>query len=153
MHVRPLRGTDELELVAERMRATLVEVLGQQRAVDLYSMDWLRNRSRELRDEGAIFVAVDGAVVGHTIVRMEPDALGLFSTTWVQPEHRRKGVAEALLDRGERWLLDNGARLLATNTSATNSPLIALYERRGYAIAFRDGDMVQLRRDPRSAAD
>lgn len=148
MRVRALAGDDEVELVAQRMRATLVEVVGA-RGGDLYDMPWLRDRVRQHLDPGfgAVWVADQGhdRVVGHSIVRDE-GATGLVSTTWVHPEHRRRGVADRLLDHGERWLMARGATTLATNTAHDNTPLIRLFARRGYAITTRADEMVQLTR-------
>ncbi|MBZ0117118.1 MAG: GNAT family N-acetyltransferase [Sandaracinaceae bacterium] len=148
----------EIALVAERMRATLVEVLGQERAVAMYSMDWLEDRVRQhvdpARSIGAVFVACtepassDSAIAGHCIVRVEHDEAGapygLFSTTYVVPEHRRGGVATALLCRGERWMRERALPLAATATSQANAKLIGLYEKHGYTIVLRAGEMLRL---------
>ena len=104
--IRPISRDDdaEIRLVAERMRKTLIEVLGPDVGTNMYSMDWLERRVRFHLDpsacRGEVFVAEDteGHVVGHCIVRVETDdagPLGLFSTTWVEPEARRA-------DRGAR---------------------------------------------------
>lgn len=154
LRVRPLDAESEaeLDLVAERMRATLEEVLGEERGRAMYTLDWLRDRVRfhldPARSTGAVFVAEDGAIVGHTIVRVEQDEdgsrFGLFSTTYVAPTHRRAGVAKGLLARGEAWMREHGMRRAATDTSATNEKLISLYEQHGYAIVLRAGEMVRL---------
>src|SRR5438034_4585227 len=83
----------EINLVAQRMRDTLIEVEGPDVGAALYSMDWLRERVRwHLNLQTAlakVFLAVqdDGKVIGHTIVRKEVDPqgspYGLFSTTYV----------------------------------------------------------------------
>lgn len=144
VRVRPVQGPDELALVAARMRLTLLEVVGD----DLYTPAWLLARAQHHVDHGAVFVAVhQGAVIGHTIVRVDAGR-GLFSTTYVVPEARRMGAADALLDAGERWLTARDVPELTTWTSATNTPLIRLYERRGYAVVERapEPGMVRLAR-------
>ncbi len=152
MRIEPLDPTDRdaVALVATRMRATLQEVLGPDRGAAMYTLDWLEDRVRQHlgRDDRAVLLAVDDAVVGHTIVRMEPDALGLVSTTRVHPDRRRHGVAAALLEAGSAFLVGQGARTLATWTDADNTPLIALYERAGFAVDRRDEEhsMVRLAR-------
>lgn len=154
-----------IDLIAARMRATLIEVLGEARGSAMYSLDWLRARAAHHLNtdacQGAIFLAdpdnegVHGAVrcAGHTIVRIERDEdggppCGLFSTTYVAPEARRDGIANALLDAGEAWLIARGAPRLATHTSDTNTPLIRLYQRRGYRIVLRapEARMIRLER-------
>jgi len=141
--VRPVDpGVDaELNFVADRMRQTLVEVEGEVGRT-LYTMDWLRDRVafhlEPTRSTGAVFVAVrgDGELAGHTIVRVEHHAdgrrYGLFSTTWVDPPARRRGVANRLMEQGETWMRGYSLPEAATWTSATNHNLIALYAKRGY---------------------
>jgi GNAT superfamily N-acetyltransferase len=147
MFIRPLASPAELDWVASRMRATLVEVLGAERGGLMYTLDWLRARAQQHVDQGCVFLAHEGSrLLGHTIVRMETRDLGLFSTTWVEPHARRQGAAAVLLDHGERWLLAQGATTLATNTSGSNTPLVHLFERRGYRITTRTKEMVQLTR-------
>ena len=155
--IRPLDPgrPGELELVAERMRETLVEVLGEERGAVMYTTAWLRERVRMHLDAavGAVWVAeLDGAVVGHTIVRVETDdagaSFGLFSTTYVVPEARRRGLAQALLDEGEAWMRAMGLPVAATHTDEGNTPLIELYRRRGYRIVLRapESGMIRLAR-------
>ncbi|MCA9596706.1 MAG: GNAT family N-acetyltransferase [Myxococcales bacterium] len=142
--IRPISRDDdaEIRLVAERMRKTLIEVLGPDVGTNMYSMDWLERRVRFHLDpsacRGEVFVAEDteGHVVGHCIVRVETDdagPLGLFSTTWVEPEARRGGVASALLDSGEAFLRAEGLTRFATDTSAANVALQRLFEGRGFS--------------------
>jgi GNAT superfamily N-acetyltransferase len=147
-------SAQEIELVARRMRETLVEVLGEERGVALYTMEWLRERVRWHLDPAAstaaVFVSEDptGHVTGHTIVRIErePDGteLGLFSTTFVEPAARRLGIATMLLLRGEEWIREQGMTISATCTSATNTRLIALYVAHGYRIDVEEGEMIRL---------
>jgi GNAT superfamily N-acetyltransferase len=150
MQLRPisLADTAAIDLVAERMRATLIEVEGEARGGTMYSMDWLRDRVRWHLDGRAaeVVVAEDaaGEIVGHTIYRIESDdaalgaaPLGLISTTYVAPAARRHGVAQRLLAHAEDWLRERQVLLSCTWTSETNRPLIALYARNGYIEAER----------------
>ncbi len=148
--IRPLdRSSDaELELVATRMRATLQEVLDDERGEAMYSLDWLRERVRFHLEPGReVFVLeLDGAIVGHTIVREEPEGIGLFSTTWVAPEVRRQGLATGLLEAGEGWMRQRGLRAAQTCTATDNSGLRRLYEGRGYGVVEEADQMVKLER-------
>lgn len=145
LHALTLADTSAIDLVARRMRATLVEVEGEDAGGGMYSMDWLRERVRWHLDGRAaeVVIAVDaaGEILGHTIYRVESDAagrpLGLISTTYVVPEARRLGVAQQLLSRAEAWFRERGLPASCTWTSATNIPLIALYARNGYTEAER----------------
>ena len=155
MRIRPIDGDAEVELVASRMRETLVEVLGDERGSSLYTMDWLRARVRWHLDPnactGAVLVAESPCgthVLGHTIVRVEQDesgaSFGLFSTTFVAPASRRRSIASKLLASGESWMCERALAKAATYTASTNQKLIALYEKHGYRIDERRGGMVRL---------
>jgi len=143
-HIRAINplSVAEIDLVAERMRATLVEVEGEETGTDLYSMDWLRERVRWHLDSAQVAALVllaennTGVILGHTIVRREFEQdgreYGLISTTYVMPESRRLGVAEALLRASEEWMRNLGLGNSATWTSSTNLKLIRMYEKHGY---------------------
>ena len=156
MLLRPisLADTVAIDLVAERMRATLIEVEGEDAGGAMYSMDWQRDRVRWHLDGRAAEVVVaedaNGNIVGHTIYRVESNAktdtpsdasatapFGLISTTYVLPEARRLGVAQRLLTHAEAWFRERRVPLSCTWTSETNTPLIALYARNGYVEAER----------------
>jgi GNAT superfamily N-acetyltransferase len=131
----------EITLVAGRMRDTLIEVEGPQRGSSMYSMQWLEDRVRWHLDpaqcRAKVVLALDpgSRIVGHSIYRIEVGdggEYGLVSTTYVLPEARRQGYAQALLAAAESWCLDQGLSLVCTWTSASNAGLIALYRRNGY---------------------
>lgn len=144
-HIRPLDPASdaEIDLVAQRMRATLVEVEGEAAGGALYTLEWLRERVRQHLVPGAAVLLLEaaGAIAGHTIVRRETDgaghAFGLISTTYVLPAARRQGHAAALLVAGEAWMQAQGLARSATWTSSTNTALIALYAAHGYREAER----------------
>jgi GNAT superfamily N-acetyltransferase len=149
----------DIEWVALGMHLTLVEVDGEQ-GRHHYPLAWTRARLHELLDPSRhvaqVFLAVapdsPSDIAGHTIVRLNemPDGrrYGLVSTTYVEPARRRAGIADALLERGEAWLRDQGMTEAATWTSAANMRLVGLYEKHGFAVtetAARDGTaMVRL---------
>jgi ribosomal protein S18 acetylase RimI-like enzyme len=137
----------ELEWVAQGMRQTLIEVEGEATGRALYTMDWLRERVRwhldPAQSTAAVLLAVDGAarILGHCIIRVEctPDGQrhGLFSTTYVEPESRRRSVAQGLLQHGENWMRERQLPEAATWTSEANARLIGLYRKHGYAVTAR----------------
>ncbi len=114
----------------------------------MYSLAWLRERVRfhldPLACQGHILLAFSGEkdVVGHVILRLEGYqdglVLGLVSTIYVAPASRRSGVAKRLIDRGEQWLKQHGAAILATDTDERNEPLRNLFQNRGYGVTFRE---------------
>ena len=128
--------------MAERMRLTLLEVVGE----ELYTMEWLRARVDFHLEHGAVFVAEEqDEILGHTIVRVEEGA-GLFSTTYVAPPHRRRKVAQLLVARGEEWLRARGMDEAVTYTAETNLPLQRLFQGLGYAEGERREGFVKLSR-------
>lgn len=137
----------EVDLVARRMRQTLVEVEGEETGTALYTLDWLRERVRWHLDPanttGRVFLAEgpDGRVVGHAIVRIETDGagrrFGLLSTIFVDPASRGLAVATRLLRHVEGWMASHALPEAATWTSSTNTKLINLCGKHGYAITAR----------------
>src|SRR5262249_43442082 len=114
MRIRDIDPTStvEVDLVAQRMLQTLIEVEGPARGSSLYTMEWLVARVRWHLDpkvcRGRVLLAElpHKQVAGHTIVRLESTEsaqFGLVSTTYIDPAHRRTGVASALLVYSERW--------------------------------------------------
>jgi GNAT superfamily N-acetyltransferase len=156
--IRPLDPAcaSEVDLVAERMRLTLVEVLGEERGGALYDREWLRRRVlwHALPEDGRraqVLVSQGGAgqITGHTIVRVEPSddgEGGLFSTTYVEPATRRSGVAAALVRAGEDWLREAGMSTATTYTDADNAPLQRLFLACGYEVSLRQGEWIGLSR-------
>jgi GNAT superfamily N-acetyltransferase len=155
--VRSLDGSDDagIALVARRMRATLVEVLGAARGEAMYDLEWLEQRVRWHLDPaavtGAVFVAGDGSgdLLGHTIVRVEAEDdgdVGLFSTTYVDPGHRNRTVAARLLEVGESWMHAQGMTLACTYTDPQNEKLINLFQKRGYRLEPVNDAFVRLSR-------
>ena len=139
----------DLEWVATGMHLTLVEVEGEKGRQE-YPIAWTRTRLRELLEPtrphpAHVYLAVakddPTRIVGHTILRINamPDGLlyGLVSTTYVDPAHRRSGIADLLLERGEAWICERGMLEAATWTSATNLRLVRLYEKHGYGVTER----------------
>lgn len=152
VELRPVAACDAaaIDWIARGMRRTLVEVEGETAGTALYTMDWLRDRVRFHLDPSqcaarvVMAVASDRGVeqiVGHTILRVETgDAgqrFGLVSTTYVDPSARRAGVADRLLAHAEDWCRAQSLPEAATWTSATNTCLIALYAKHGFAEVER----------------
>lgn len=104
--IRP-EADDEIALVANRMRETLREVLGDERGTNMYSMEWLTERVRWHLDTtkcaGRVFVVESTAdgICGHAIARVE-EGYGYFSTLYVAPGARgrslRNGAAHEVLE-------------------------------------------------------
>jgi GNAT superfamily N-acetyltransferase len=134
-HVRAINpnARTEVELVASRMRQTLLEVLGEEVGGGMYTMDWLIQRVFWHLDKGQcvgrVFLSEDceGRITGHTIVRIERDdagnEVGLFSTFLVEPGSRNRGVGTSLVTHGERWMMDHGMLTAMTQAGGSCAPL------------------------------
>jgi len=136
------------------MRETLIEVLGEEAGKEMYSMSEVIQRVRWHLDSekicAQIFVAEDrsGKNVGHTIVRIDDDgegkSIGLFATTYVTPQVRRKGIAVRLIEEGERWMKEQNMTCAATYTDEDNEKLQQLYLQQGYALSPMPKNFVKL---------
>lgn len=163
--IRPINAASEFEvdLVASRMRQTLIEVLGQEKGTALYSLDWLKQRVLFHLDSekstGQVFVSENqnGVLTGHFIARIERDdsgkEIGFGSTIYVDPEFRKQGIATKLLFVGESWMLKHSVTEAVYYTADTNSKLIDLFCSQGYEITERRSEMVKLRKCLRQAPE
>ena len=59
--------------------------------------------------------------------------LGLLSSMFTNPDYRRKGIAEALVDGLVEALKERGSHCLTLEVRASNAPAIALYEKLGFS--------------------
>jgi GNAT superfamily N-acetyltransferase len=146
---------EEIELVAARMRDTLVEVLGEARGGGMYTHEWLVERVRwhldPARSTGEVLVADPehgGPIIGHAIVRLDDDGegrpIGLFSTIFVASQARRTGIASTLIQHGEAWMRSHGMATSVTYTDKDNGKLQALFRRAGYELEPMPRDFVKL---------
>jgi len=94
------------------------------------------------------FIASEGgAEVGLAAIFAEPDAPGRthLVSMWVDPHHRRQGVAHALIDQALRWAAGRQAREVVLWVADQNGAARRLYE----GIGFRPtGDRQPLPSNP-----
>ena len=138
--VRRIRADEWREWRALRLRAladapdafasTLVSA---QRQTDGF---WQSRVWDNARGETSIgFVAIKGAAwCGMASGHFEPGQRDVaeFVGLWVDPLHRRSGIARALLDAVTVWARERGATRLRLWVTTTNAPARALYERTGF---------------------
>ena len=161
-HIRVVlpESSAEILLIAERMLATLVEVLGEERARSMYTLDgavqkvmW-HLKSAEVVGEVFVVETAEGVIVGHTIVRVDEDEegqeIGLFGTTYVIPAARNAGLAASLLKRGEQWMLAQGMNQAVTYTDEHNIKLQNLYRDQGYTMSEMPKQFVKLAKSLRN---
>ena len=145
------KSDSEIDLVAQRMRQTLVEVLGEEKGGSMYSMDWLIERVRWHLDSkntnGRVFLLEndEDAVVGHAIARIDFGcSFGYFSTIFIQPSSRRNGFAKDLIKHVEDWFSREAMPKVVYNTADNHVAIIGLFRSQGYSITHAESEMVQL---------
>lgn len=76
----------------------------------------------------------DGAGIGMAAIFAVADAPGRMHLVgmWVDPRHRRQGVAQALVERAVRWAEERQAREVVLWVTDHNIPARMLYERIGF---------------------
>ncbi len=100
---------------------------------------WSEALFREALDNPAVAILLaqgeGGAVLGYAVLSAVLDE-GNLDDIAVHPEHRRQGVADALLGA----LTDFGREHLSAlmlEVRASNAPAVALYEKHGFAAVGR----------------
>lgn len=97
--------------------------------------------ARLLSSESVVFLArAGGAAAGF--VQLYPkyssttlDRHWILNDLFVDPAHRRTGVAGALLERSEGFARSAGSSVIVLKTHVTNAPARAAYEARGWSVA------------------
>jgi aminoglycoside 6'-N-acetyltransferase I len=92
------------------------------------------------RDDYATFGAYDGdTIVGFLEVGRRDVAesaatspVGYVEAVWVEPGHRRRGIARALFEAAKRWARDQGYRELASDADLENTDSHAMHSRLGF---------------------
>jgi GNAT superfamily N-acetyltransferase len=120
----------------------------------MYSPDWLRDRVRfhldPAQSTGQVFLSENegAAITGHFIVRIERDEggrrFGYGSTIFVEPASRGSGIAQSLLEQGERWMRDQGVAEAEYCTADHHVRILRLFSRNGYRIIEKSTEMVRL---------
>lgn len=88
-------------------------------------------------DPNGVFVAVDeGQVVGFAIC-FRRDDFGYISVVAVVPEHRRRGLASALVGRCTAYLISLGLGTVRIDAWEDSTPAVAAYESLGFAVYER----------------
>ena len=87
----------------------------------------------ELDNKWALWlVALDGdTVVGYIGSQTAVDETDVMNVA-VHPDHRRQGIAEALIKKLVLELKERGSHALMLEVRASNAPAISLYEKLGF---------------------
>lgn len=72
--------------------------------------------------------------MGSAIDQTSGDRQAYIFLLYVAPEHRRRGIATALMHQAETWASDRGMRQIALQVFGQNQNAVAFYHRLGYQI-------------------
>lgn len=70
--------------------------------------------------------------VGNAIDQVRGDRHANIFLLYVKPEHRRQGIAKALMRYVENWAMDRGDRFIGLQVFESNTPALNLYHQLGY---------------------
>jgi GNAT superfamily N-acetyltransferase len=153
LEVRAVRGSDAAPLRALRLRALADAPDAFATAADEEAgrseSDWEQlARDSEAADSGIIYAAiVDDRWLGMAAGRWHDRKAGIAHLwgMWVDPELRRRGVGERLVDAVRGWVSAHGGCSLRLGVITGDGDATPFYERLGFV---RTGEVAPLRRDP-----
>ena len=70
--------------------------------------------------------------LGNAIDQQQGDRHSYVLALYVAPDHRRRGIATALLQQAQGWATARGDRQMGLQVFAANPGAIALYRKLGY---------------------
>lgn len=143
----------EIDTVTRMCMATVLDTIPEFEHDEARARSFLPNftfaRMRDMiradlpKSTHRFLVAVDGdgEVVGHSMIsrKVTPDGrrYGYFFSRYVEPGHRRRGVAARLMEEALAWFGGYDWDHLLAHTHASNEPLRRLFERHGFRVAER----------------
>jgi ribosomal protein S18 acetylase RimI-like enzyme len=72
--------------------------------------------------------------LGNAIEQIRGDRQAYILLLYVHPQHRRRGIASALMEQAETWARGRGDRQMGLQVFQQNQGAIELYERLGYSV-------------------
>jgi GNAT superfamily N-acetyltransferase len=149
--VRRVEGADWARLRAVRL-ATLADAPSAFGSSSEREQHYDEERWREWSSNVATFLAFRNGIPVGMAGGMAGDSADERTVVamWVHPEHRRTGIASALLEAVRSWARDDGASRLTLWVTRTNDPAVMLYSRAGFTST---GDAKPLPSDPALTED
>ena len=116
-----------------------------------FSIPWtISQLEHQILDENSIFIVAEnenGCILGYVGMMTVLDE-GYIANIAVAPEHRRKGVADALLDALEWGSREKRLSFMTLEVRESNTPAIGLYSKHGFtAVGVRRGYYEKPRED------
>jgi ribosomal protein S18 acetylase RimI-like enzyme len=127
--IRHLSGRDDIPARVDAHRAAFVpSKLTIEKYERLFTLPHYRP------EDDLVIEARDGGFAAFATAWWDADGrVGEFEPVGTHPDHRRKGLARAILEWGLRRYAERGARVVQVYSDATNQASEALYE----AVGFR----------------
>lgn len=82
-------------------------------------------------------VTQSGIMVGFIVGLIEPDHTGHITTIGVAPEHRRRGIAQKMMENIEEGFRRRAVRLIRLEVRSVNAGAQQLYLNLGFAVTQR----------------
>lgn len=99
-----------------------------------YSTDVMRFFAFHRHSRTIIAMDEQERIAAFIIVHLLRSGIGEVVTIDVEPNYRRQGIAQKLMERGEQWLRQQGARGIFLEVDEGNRAAIALYRKFGYQV-------------------
>jgi GNAT superfamily N-acetyltransferase len=144
IRIRPARESDRQALF--QLWAELIEY-HRKLAADLPGTDAGPEALRSELDRGLgspscrlLVGELAGEIVGFLFAEVESrvrsgggrDSVGWLHETYVRPEWRRRGVADALVRASLAWLRERGVRRVSVRVEAANPEALGFWRRQGF---------------------
>jgi ribosomal-protein-alanine N-acetyltransferase len=82
-------------------------------------------------------VTPNGMMVGFIVGLIEPDHTGHVTTVGVAPEHRRRGLAQRMMQKAEEGFRRRNVRIVRLEVRSINTGAQQLYRNLGYVVTQR----------------
>ncbi|MBW3019028.1 GNAT family N-acetyltransferase [Candidatus Woesearchaeota archaeon] len=96
--------------------------------------------SDRIKNAFAVVAEEDGQIIGYSVGGLDQaetyrnvGVLGIVENTYVQPQHRRKGIGTKLFEEFLKWCKKKGVTRIRRIASAENKDAIKLYRRQGFS--------------------
>jgi GNAT superfamily N-acetyltransferase len=120
-----------LAALAESPTAFASSLAREQAYEDEDWREWTRGAATFVAFHGDEPVGMAGVVPGDNADERQ------LVAAWVHPDHRRTGVATALVAAVEQWAREHGAARLTLWVTTTNEPAQAVYRAKGFTPSGR----------------
>ena len=88
-------------------------------------------------EDQSLLQVVAGLWMGNGIDQVSGDRYGHIFLVYVNPEHRRRGLATALIKIAEDWVISRGDNKLGLQVFSINQPAVNLYDSLGFRTQSR----------------